>query len=129
MSKCIRYAYMMEYCTGIEYTILKESLIKWRNAHNIMQWKEERLEKYTGLKCRKKYNKTSSIIFPGKEASRWLLFICYPFYHILNFLPKERYFCLLLKNQHKCVIIVEHSSNEVIYGIPLSLLFLFASQE
>lgn len=50
MSKCIRYAYMMEYCTGIEYTILKESLIKWRNAHNIMQWKEDRVREIYRIK-------------------------------------------------------------------------------
>lgn len=31
MSKHIRYAYMMEYSAGAEYTILKEYIMKWRN--------------------------------------------------------------------------------------------------
>lgn len=56
MSKCIRYAYMMEYSEGTEYTVLKEYLMKWRkrvrkvyrikvwegiqqNVINIFSWK------------------------------------------------------------------------------------------
>ena len=31
LSKHIRYAYMMEYSAGAEYTILKKHLMKWRN--------------------------------------------------------------------------------------------------
>lgn len=32
----------MESCTGTEYVILKESLIKWGHAHNVTQWQEGR---------------------------------------------------------------------------------------